>query len=123
MIKSYEIGYFDASQKLVLVYSTNYCRMDSYIQDLEFDLMKKEFTGNVIVDLLMSNGNSSNRYVKIPFNGEKFTVRSTSVLNDVPNKIKKLSFDFYSSHPEILDNGILNKAQKFLIRKGYDQLR
>lgn len=118
MEKAFQIGTLSKRAQALIIYSTNYLRFEDYIDELAIDLIKKSFKGNVILDLLLSNGIAKNRFIEVPFDGQRFQLKSLKILKDVDEDIKNASLRFYISHQDILNNGVLNKAQKFLIKKG-----
>ncbi|MCL6446048.1 MAG: type II toxin-antitoxin system RnlB family antitoxin [Alicyclobacillus sp.] len=90
--------------------------MDS-LGEISNDLNGK-FHGRVLFDLLLSNGNASNRFLEAEFDGKKFDFRSFKIAGTVDDTIKKLASGFYKEHSDFLDDSILPRHQKFLIKKG-----
>lgn len=118
--KAFEIGSLNKRKKQAIVYSTNYLRLDDYINDVAFLLKEKSFKGKVIFDLLLSNGNSFNRFIEMLFNGDAFEIKTTKVINDIDDTIINNSLDFYSSHASYLEDSVLSKSQKFLVKKKHN---
>jgi len=99
------------------VFSTSFERLDHHLSDLEQRFKEKKYKGKVIIDLLLSNGNSNNRYVEINFNGLEFEIKQAKTIQ--PNsELERISITFYKKNPELLDNCTLNHAQQFLVKKG-----
>jgi hypothetical protein len=117
--KAFEIGSLNKRKKQAIVYSTNYLRMEEYMNEVALFLKEKSFRGKVIFDLLLSNGNSFNRFIEVFFNGDNFDSKTIKVINNIDDNIINKSLDFYNSHLSLLENSVLSKAQKFLIKKKF----
>ena len=104
------------SNHTVIVFSMTYINPISYLPNIEEDLGKMNFSGKLIFDLLLSNGNSSNRFVEVTVNKAKIERRSMKVIEHSslePYLIKK-SREFYMSHQFIVDSSnILLDEEKF----------
>ncbi|WP_027716484.1 type II toxin-antitoxin system RnlB family antitoxin [Desulfuromonas sp. TF] len=117
MSKAYNLKKISDPECKYIVFSIDYHRIEDYITDLAKELTSKSFSGLVIFDLLLSNGLSSDRYVKAHFDGNKFLLQTMQPLDKVDDKIVKLSSNFYIKKPEYLERSILSRTQKFLIRR------
>jgi hypothetical protein len=73
----------------------------------------------VIFDLLLSNGNNSNRYGKAIYDGKNFKHGSFKIIN-IPKEdvLRKFSMQYYKEHADYVDRSILSSAQKYLINNG-----
>ena len=104
------------SNHTVIVFSMTYINPISYLPNIEEDLGKMNFSGKLIFDLLLTNGNSSNRFVEVNVKKAKIERRSMKVIEHSslePCLIKK-SREFYTSHQFILDSSnILLDEEKF----------
>ncbi len=83
-----------------------------YLQSEIYDDISKSL-GNkftVIVDLLLRNGISFNRFIEITFEGDR-KVRST-ILNprEVSEEIKKETREYIKKHPELLAESTLTQS-------------
>jgi len=89
-----------------------------YLQDIEKDLVKKNFKGIVLFDLLLSNGDEYNRYVEAYFDGNFFELSSFKgpTLNQ---EIKCISINFFKKHPEYIDKGVLSSIDIFKIKESF----
>ncbi len=101
-----------------IVFSISEIKPYEELNQLEHELSNKKFEGNVIFDLLLSNGNNSNRFMEALFDGKKLKRSSFNIIN-VDKKIKRKSVNFYKLHLHLIENSILSSSQKFLIKKGY----
>lgn len=70
--------------------------------------------GVILVDLLLSRGNSYNRYTQLYI--ESYSIFSISIAIDVDKSIKKLSLDFYNENQEMLKGSILTPFVKKCIQ-------
>ncbi|MBU8967513.1 type II toxin-antitoxin system RnlB family antitoxin [Bacillus safensis] len=117
-MKNYEIQELHNCQMYpFVVFSTSYVNP---LEDIEYiqEELKDRFEGKVLFDLLLSNGNSSNRYLEAEFNGFHFDFSSFKVLEKVDTFLKETTGRFYQNHPNYLPNSILPNAHQFLIKKG-----
>lgn len=97
----------------VVVYSMSYDSPMNYITYLERKLNKMEFDGEVLFDLLLSNG-THDRFYETLFTDGKFGKTFSSAQPSL--EIQEESLDFYSSNKDILGNSVLTKGQIFLIK-------
>ena len=117
MHKNFEIGFTDSNG--IIIYSTNYLRLEEYIKDITMILQRNSYKGDVIFDLLLCNGYSTNRFIKMLFDGASFKHKTCEVIENIDISIRDLSFDFYSTNTQYLENSILSKVQIFLIKNKY----
>lgn len=100
----------------IIVYSTNYYRMEEYMAEVESILKEMNYEGNVIFDLLLSNGYAFNRFIEMYFNGEKFNIKSTKIYEANLDMLTE-SLEFYSENMEYVKNSNLTPIDKFMIKK------
>lgn len=112
-MKSFEI--IIKNSKCVIL-STSYVNPLSDLNIIEKELNKKQFNGEVCFDLLLSNG-KDDRFIKANYNSG-FDLSSFFPLKDISPSILELCKFFYEENLNLVDNSILTKAQKFLLRKG-----
>jgi len=74
--------------------------------------------GKILFDLLLSHGNNPDRFYEASFDGEKINEESLKAAKSISKTIKRLSMGFYQEQNGFLENSVLSKAQKFLIKKG-----
>lgn len=67
-------------------------------------------TGTVIVDLLLANGNSFNRYINVHVNN--YMVQRVSIHEEPSKIVKEISLDFYHENINLLKNSILTPFLK-----------
>jgi len=87
-------------------------------ETIEKDLKKRGVKGKIIFDLLLSHGNNPDRFYEASFDGEKINEESLKAANSISKTIKKISGKFYREQDQCLENSVLSKAQKFLIKRG-----
>ena len=100
----------------IIVFSMTYMNPISYLPTIEKDLGELDFSGKIIFDLLLSNGNSSNRFVEANVNKAKIDRRSMKVIRDssLDASFIKKTREFYKFHRSILDSSnILLDEEKF----------
>lgn len=115
MNKSYQLKKVRNSSYEYICFSTDYSRMEEYLNDVELDLRKKSASGTVLFDLLLSNGISSTRYLSIFFNGNEFDIQTIKVVS-VTDELKDSSLKFYASKNDLLQYSVLTKTQQYLIK-------
>ena len=79
-------------------------------------LKEINFTGEIIFDLLLANGNSSNRFIRTKIKNSEIDRTSMKVLKDIDNSIVIKSRDFYRKNKDLLDNSILSDKEKILLK-------
>ncbi len=75
MTTSYKIYRQKVSRYPIVVYSTSCDSPMNHLPELENDLKEMGVKGEVLFDLLLSNGNTSDRFYKAVFNGFEFSSR------------------------------------------------
>ncbi|MFA4132530.1 MULTISPECIES: type II toxin-antitoxin system RnlB family antitoxin [unclassified Brevibacillus] len=116
-MKTYEIQKLHDPDYSYLILSTSYV---SPIDDLDCieDHFRTNYTGKVIFDLLLTNGNVKNRFIEAFFDGIRFDSSSFKIFDRVGSEIKDVSSKFYMNHKEYLSNSVLPRAHQFLVAKG-----
>ena len=84
---------------------------------IEKDLREIGAKGKILFDLLLSHGNTPDRFFEAIFDGDEISEDSLKSIESISKKIKEISLDFYHSQQGFLENSVLSKAQKFLIKK------
>ncbi|MDR0272477.1 MAG: type II toxin-antitoxin system RnlB family antitoxin [Clostridiales bacterium] len=101
-----------------VIVATSYLRPFDDIDHIEYDLKGYDYHGGVLFDLLLCNGLSTNRYMKMDFDGEKFDYDSLVLLKNISGSTKEAIGDFFKENDSYLDDSILPNAQRYLIRCG-----
>lgn len=101
-----------------IVFSVSEYNPTDFLSSIEHDLIENNYIGDVIFDLLLANGNNYNRYLKAKFDGKVFKSDSYTLIEDPKYELKKRSLDFYRDNINFLENSIISKPLKFMIKKG-----
>lgn len=101
-----------------IVLSTSYISPLDEISTLQNQLEKHSCSGEVIIDLLLCNGVSDNRYVTMYFNGKNFDFSTLRVMPKVNDLITSISKSFYMCNKHLLTRGILPDAHRYIIEQG-----
>lgn len=115
-IKQYEIKRTRSNTYSYIVLSTSYINPIESVDELENNLIKEKYVGNVLVDLLLSNGYDEDRFFEIYFDGKKLNFHTLSNVTNVSEDIRKVSVNYYSKNYELMNNSVLTKPQRFLIK-------
>ena len=121
-MREYDIKIFQNGNKefQYVVFSTFFMSPLDFLEEIEEELsIQTNEEKEVIFDLLLSNGNNSNRYGKAIYDGKKFKHGSFEVIS-IPkdDKLREFSMQYYKEHANYVNNSILSSAQKFLIKNG-----
>jgi len=117
MSHSYSIHKITSNNLLAVIYSVNFDSPMNHICSIENELKEYGSTGEIFFDLLLSNGNTTDRFYSAIFDGNKIVENSIKKITNPPQKIQKKSLLFYHDKQEYLSNSVLNKAQRFLVKK------
>lgn len=106
------------NEHMMFVHSVSHHSPTEQLTKLEKELNKISFEGKLIFDLLLSHGNTSQRFYETNFHGS-FTSLNFTKFNENLLEFKKFSIEFYKKNSTIIENSqILSNASKFLIKKG-----
>ena len=100
-----------------IVFSINYINPMDQKAFIEKDLKQIGIKGEILFDLLLSHGNTPDRFFEASFNGEEIREESLKQLPSISENIKKISQAFYNSQQDFVENSVLTRAQKFLVKK------
>lgn len=114
MNKAYEIM---LEKNICMIIATSYENPINDIDSLTNELKKINYTGDILFDLLLCNG-TKNRYIKTYFGDNGFQFDQVENPNEIDNNLKFRVFDFFQNNLQMIDNSILQNAQKFLMKKG-----
>lgn len=115
MTRQYHLGRLEDAT--YIVWSVSYVSPTEHLDEIARTLADCAYSGRVIFDLLLANGQTSNRFVSARFDGRDFDRASFAILSHELDTLKKVSLGFYHSHPELLENSVLPRAAQFLIRR------
>ena len=100
-----------------IVFATSYQNPLDNKEAIEKDLSRIGVKGKILFDLLLSHGNTPDRFFEAFFNGEKINEASIKNAGLMSDLIRKISLEFYSNEPQLLENSVLTKVQKFFIKR------
>jgi hypothetical protein len=101
-----------------IILSTSYKSPIDQLDILERDLRAKEINGDVLFDLLLSHGNTPDRFYKLSFDGIKINMDSFKKVESVSKEIRAITNNFYRDHQHLLKNSMLSNHHKFFLKKG-----
>ena len=106
-------------KKHIIISSTSYISPLQELLELASELKRKQYSGEVLFDLLCTNGNNPNRFISIFFNGSNFENKSVKALDKPSMFIINEQSDFYSNNQEFICNSVLSSIQqeKFICEK------
>ena len=116
-MNNYKIEEVNDFKYKLIIFSTDYISPIENLTNIEDNLKSKKYSGNIIFDLLLTNGNSCNRFIEAFFDGEKFDRRSFSVATKLSYEINRVSSEFYYNNLFVVENSRLSNPIKFLIKK------
>lgn len=114
-MKYYDIRKLNNSCYDYLIFSTSYVNPLECVNDIESSLKENNYS-KVLFDLLLSNGNSTNRFIEATFDGRK--LENFQTCENVDIEIKRESGRYYQDNNNLLKNSVLSRPQKFLVSKG-----
>jgi len=74
---------------------------------LEIELRETKFKGDVVFDLLFTNGLCENRFIEISFNGNSFNKQSFKVTK-IDKELRTFQNHYFSSRPKLLEKSVLS---------------
>ena len=93
-----------------LIIANNYQRLEEYSTLLNGELSKKELKGEIVFDLLLSNGDNSQRFFKAIFDGYKILMTSYTSLSP-DQKILKKTAQYFRKNKSLFDNSVLSSRE------------
>lgn len=114
-MNSYELIAFQSDERR-LVLSTSYASPLSSVFIISNELAKENYQGEVLFDLLLSNGFTPNRFLSMQFDGTKLLPQTTKKVEEIPEKLLKEIYDFYYEHAEYVEQSSLPDVQKHLLK-------
>lgn len=114
-MNNYELIAFQSDERK-LVMSTSYASPLSSIFMISDDLAKENYKGEVLFDLLLSNGFTPNRFLSMQFDGTKLLPQTTKKISQIPEKLLKEIYSFYYEHAEYVEQSSLPDVQKHLLK-------
>lgn len=112
----FEICKIEDSKYNYIIFSTSYQNPLSDLETFSKEMANK-ITGEkfVLIDLMLSNGNSFNRFVECFFNGKTVIRDSIKIKEDVPDSILNYCSSYYKQCKRNLGNSTLTSKEIGLI--------
>lgn len=107
----FEISIINSFDNKVLVLSKGANTMSDYISDIAKLLNEKSYQGEVIFDLILSNG-IDDRYYGVNFNGNSFDLITLNRYTNVSSEILRQSKLYYKEHIKLLRSSNLSIYQR-----------
>lgn len=103
----------------LVCFSVDSARPDSYMHKVESELKRKRYCGDVLFDLLAANGDTSRRFARLQFDGEKLHWLQAKLVKVTSIERSTLFFcqRFYATHPAALEKSVLSLAAQDRIRR------
>ncbi len=102
----------------IIVIGKTYYGIDDYISELETELAKRHFRGEIIFDLLLANGlYAKNRFIHSSYYGDRIIDFDIISTKNVVTKYEKYIKNFYRKNINILNNGILLHKDIAILKK------
>lgn len=118
-MKPYILEYLHNQLYIAVVVGISYESPIMYLEDIEYELKNKEVNGKVLFDMLLHSGNGLDRFFEMNFNGNVFEDDSAKTVRlERLAPIRKKSCEILTTNYEFVEDSILNKQQKQLIRHG-----
>lgn len=116
MKQIYEIIKLDNEQYDYLVIATSSINPLSNLSEVVSQIGTK--LSNVLFDLTLINGNNSNRYISGRVKDGEYRVSDFMIVNKIDDSIKRISFNYFRSHTEAIEDSILPNSLKYLLKNG-----
>lgn len=119
-INKYKIKKININNYKVIIFGLSHESPLLYLDDISKELkFQNIYICKVVFDMLLCNGNTTERYIEAVFNGEQFVDTSFKYIKvDKKNELRKIALDIINSDKSILENSILTLLQKKMINKG-----
>lgn len=110
-----------ANDGSAIVIGTCYRNPLSNIGFIQYDLNKMGYTGNVIIDTLMSNGYAMNRFIQMRCNNGELKYLDAKIIPEVDIPMDKIALIYATiqDNPEWIEASSLLKYQKARLNKSF----
>lgn len=113
-MKRYDTLNLKSDSRMAIV-ATSYVSPLSEISFIGHELKSIGYKGEVIFDLVLSNGFSSNRFLKANFDGENIDVNKIEVLPALKCDVLDELHTFFYEHPQYVNASSLPEPQKYIL--------
>ena len=115
-MNNYAVIKTDKAIYCCVVIATSYISPMSTLEDLQAEI--KTMTGNVLFDMTLINGTSSNRYISAKLVRGIFDKRSFKIVSNITDNILDITRNYYISHPNVVEAGVIPSSLKFILKNG-----
>jgi hypothetical protein len=95
--------------KCMFVQSISYINPMNSLIEITNELYLINYEGKVVFDLLLTNGDSTNRFLISKFSNNQFVMKSFKK-TEMPLSIIEDAVEYYRNHPEFLSKSILTNS-------------
>ncbi|HDR7967120.1 type II toxin-antitoxin system RnlB family antitoxin [Bacillus pacificus] len=103
------------SDSCKVVVATSYVSPLSQVYAIANELKSVDYKGEVIFDLVLSNGFSSNRFLKTDFDGNQLNIGKIEAFSKVKDNILDELYVFFYEHPQFVKASSLPEPQKYVL--------
>lgn len=108
----------DINNSTIIVIGKTYCGLDYYISELEIELDRRQFRGEIIFDLLLANGLfNQNRFIQSYYFGNKIINFEVLNIKSIKLEYKRYINNYYLKNLDILGNGILRTKDIEILKR------
>ncbi|WYP27182.1 type II toxin-antitoxin system RnlB family antitoxin [Alkalihalobacillus sp. FSL W8-0930] len=115
-MKLYNVLDLKSDQRKIIV-ATSYVSPLSNIIEVENELKKSYYKGEILFDLLLSNGFAQNRFLKAVFDGEKISLNTLEISPKLCGSILDEIYTYFYENPKFINQSSLSEPQKQIILK------
>lgn len=116
MKEQFELIKLDNEPYDFLVIATSSISPLSCLGDIVDEIGEK--TASVLFDLTLINGTNRNRYIKGEYVNGSFVTSSFSIVNTLDEGVGNICKTFFAENDSIVQNSVVSKQLKFLIKQG-----
>lgn len=99
--------------KIAIISSISFESPLQELAEIAMKLQENHYEGKVIFDLLCSNGNESNRFIFIKFNGSRFDHASFQTIERPDVSLVKVQNKFYKENHKYIASSVLSDMTKY----------
>ncbi|WP_129638888.1 type II toxin-antitoxin system RnlB family antitoxin [Rahnella variigena] len=106
----FEIRQLDDNRNILIVVATGYYNPLSCLKKVAERLEDEAFKGDILFDLLCSNGFESNRFAIMAFDGKSFLRNTFRIVDEdlLPHGFVKKQNAFFAQNSFLLSNSVLS---------------
>lgn len=113
-MKRYHILNLKCDPRKVVI-ATSYVSPLSEVYSIGSELKSTGYIGEILFDLVLSNGFSSNRFLKTNFDGEQLNIGKVEVVSKLEGNILDEVYVFFYQNPQYVKASSLPEPQKYVL--------